>query len=85
MPFDRKLAGMHRQPRHRAGQPRAFGNVGEQIIDRRSIDRGEHRLPVGRGKGKVAHSILQSPSPSGAVLATDGLGEAETPDSQPVP
>jgi len=49
LPLDAKLAGMIRQPRDLAGQPRRFGHVGEQIVDRRRADHPQHVTPVGVG------------------------------------
>ncbi len=40
----------------RPRQPRAFGHVGEQIVDRIGADHAEHLAPVGIGKWQVAHS-----------------------------
>src|SRR3546814_5474860 len=59
MPLDRQFAGMVRQAVDRAGKPRVFGHVDEQIVDRHRADRRQHRLAVVGGKGQVAHHISQ--------------------------
>ena len=59
MAFDRKFASVHRQARDRAIEPRFGGNVGEQIVDRRCADGGEHRAPIVICQGKVTHELLR--------------------------
>ena len=56
--FDRHFGGVHRQVADGAVEAGGLGNVDEEIIDRRGADDGEHRLAVGLGQGKVAHSSL---------------------------
>ena len=49
MPFDGHLAEVQWQPFDRAIEPRGFGHVDKQIVDRGGPDRGEHRRTVGIG------------------------------------
>ena len=55
MPLDRHFAGVAGQARNGAGQLRFGGDVDEQVFDRSRADRGQHRLPVGLGEGKITH------------------------------
>ena len=45
--LDRHLAGMVGEARDLAAEPGGLGHVDEQIVDRRSADRGQHLLAVG--------------------------------------
>ena len=59
-PLDLQLALVRRQV-DRTGEPRGGGHVGEQGVDRRRADDGEHLGAVGVGKGEVAHhSVLKN-------------------------
>ena len=49
--FDRHFAGMHGQALDRAAEARLFGDVHEQIVDRRGADFFEHRTAIGVGQG----------------------------------
>ncbi len=88
MPLDRKLAGVVRQAVDRAGKPRMFGHVDEQIVDRRRADRREHRVAIIRGKGQVAHHVSQHVTPAkarGSGFERDGDGRAGGTRCQPSP
>ena len=54
--LDRHLAGVERQARNRARQPRLGRHVYEEVVDRGCADGGEHAAAVGVGEREIAHS-----------------------------
>src|SRR5207244_8680618 len=78
-----------RVERQLAAKADAFGNVAEELLDRRDADRLEHRLAVGIGEReeRVRHcsaSTLRYASTSSSAAASDG-SESRMRTSHPSP
>ena len=59
MALDREFAGVVRQAGDRALEPRLGRDIGEQVVDRRGADGGEHRRAIVGRKRKITHELLR--------------------------
>ncbi len=57
VPLDRHFGGVHRKALDRPLEPRLFGHVAEQFVDRAGADDPQHLAAVGIAQRQVTHQF----------------------------